>query len=92
MSDTNKNLDELCGEIIGIAWDEHDLFLACTLIKPKIQEYSDQTTQSLQKENEEMKQKKLVFQLFIGKVSDVIGFDKTTELLRESHDAFNPSE
>tara|TARA_R110000803_G_scaffold76454_3_gene141099 strand:+ start:103 stop:237 length:135 start_codon:yes stop_codon:yes gene_type:complete len=30
---------------------------------------------------------KLIHQLFIGKVSDVIGFEKTIELLRESKKA-----
>jgi hypothetical protein len=33
------------------------------------------------------KQQKLEKQLFIGKVSEIIGFDKTVELLRESKQA-----
>jgi hypothetical protein len=37
------------------------------------------------------KQEKLIYQLFIGKVSDIIGFEKTTKLLRESREAFNIS-
>lgn len=36
-----------------------------------------------------MDKDKLIHQLFIGKVSEVIGFDKTTELLKESIEAIN---
>ena len=35
-----------------------------------------------------MNKQKLIHQLFIGKVADVIGFDKTTELLKEAIEAF----
>lgn len=31
-----------------------------------------------------MDKQKLIHQLFIGKVADVLGFDKTTELLKEA--------
>jgi hypothetical protein len=34
------------------------------------------------------KQEKLINQLFIGKVVDVLGFDKTIELLKECKGAF----
>ena len=34
--------------------------------------------------NEKYKKEKLKYQLFIGKVSDEIGFNKTQELLKES--------
>jgi len=34
------------------------------------------------------KTEKLVHQLFIGKVAEIIGIEKTTELLKESKDAF----
>lgn len=33
------------------------------------------------------KQTKLIHQLFIGKVADVLGFDKTLELLKEAKKA-----
>ena len=36
-----------------------------------------------------MNKEKLIHQLFVGKVSNVIGFDKTTELLKEAKDAIN---
>ena len=35
------------------------------------------------------KKDKLINQLFIGKVSDIIGHKKTTELLQETKDAFD---
>lgn len=47
----------------------------------------DLVEQAKAKELEKMefyKNKSLKYQLFIGKVIDVIGFEKTTELLRES--------
>lgn len=31
---------------------------------------------------------KLLKQIFVGKVSSIIGFDKTLELLKEANDAF----
>ena len=31
---------------------------------------------------------KLVKQLFVGKVSEILGFDKTLALLKEANDAF----
>jgi len=31
---------------------------------------------------------KLVKQLFVGKVSEIIGFDKTVQFLKEANDAF----
>ena len=34
------------------------------------------------------KQEKLIRQLFVGKVSEIIGFDKTVDLLKEANDAF----
>lgn len=34
------------------------------------------------------KREKLVNQLFIGKVSEIIGFDETTDLLKEARNAF----
>jgi hypothetical protein len=40
--------------------------------------------------NKENKLKeKLVHQLFVGKVSEIIGFDKTVELLKEAKEAIN---
>jgi hypothetical protein len=36
--------------------------------------------------------KKLIRQLFLGKVSEVIGFDKTLQLLKEADDVFSKSE
>ena len=41
------------------------------------------TIEAINQAKEMEKKKKLKHQLFIGKVSDVIGFDKTLELLRE---------
>ena len=38
------------------------------------------------------KEENLVKQLFIGKVSEIIGFDKTLELLKESNDVFKKCE
>ena len=35
---------------------------------------------------------KLVRELFIGKVPEILGFEKTLELLRESNDAFKKCE
>jgi hypothetical protein len=35
------------------------------------------------------KNQQLKYQLFIGKVIDVIGFEKTTELLRESYETID---
>ena len=31
---------------------------------------------------------KLIKQLFVGKVSEILGFDKTLELLKEANEAF----
>jgi len=36
-----------------------------------------------------MDTEKLIHQLFIGKVADEIGIKKTTQLLKESKEAFN---
>jgi hypothetical protein len=36
-----------------------------------------------------MEKQKLIIQLFIGKVSEVIGVDKTAKLLKESKEAFD---
>ncbi|ELM3651224.1 hypothetical protein RYR30_001955 [Flavobacterium psychrophilum] len=44
------------------------------LIEDLIKEYSNQ--------------EKLIRQLFVGKVSEIIGFEKTVELLKEANDAF----
>lgn len=44
------------------------------LIEDLIKEYSNQ--------------EKLIRQLFVGKVSEIIGFEKTFELLKEANDAF----
>ena len=41
------------------------------------------TIEAIEQAKEMEKKEKLKHQLFIGKVSDVIGFDKTLELLRE---------
>ena len=41
-----------------------------------------------EKSKEMEKKEKLINQLFIGKVSDEIGFNKTIELLKESRNAF----
>lgn len=46
-----------------------------TLIEDLIKEYTNK--------------EKLVRQLFVGKVSEIIGFDKTVELLKESTNAIN---
>jgi len=35
-----------------------------------------------------MDRQKLIHQLFIGKVADVLGIEKTTELLKEAKEAF----
>lgn len=43
------------------------------LIEDLIKEYSNQ--------------EKLIRQLFVGKVSEIIGFEKTVELLKEANDA-----
>ena len=32
---------------------------------------------------------KLISQLFVGKVSDIIGFDKTVEILKESKESID---
>jgi hypothetical protein len=37
-----------------------------------------------------MNTEKLVHQLFIGKVADILGIDKTTELLKEAKTAIEP--
>jgi predicted TIM-barrel fold metal-dependent hydrolase len=42
----------------------------------------------IERAKEMEKQEKLINQLFIGKVVDVLGFDKTTELLKECKGAF----
>ena len=48
-------------------------------------EYGDADMNDLIKQAKEMEKKeKLERQLFIGKVSEIIGFDKTLELLKES--------
>jgi hypothetical protein len=39
--------------------------------------------ETLQQAKEMEKQQKLKHQLFIGKVSDIVGFEKTVELLKE---------
>ena len=39
-----------------------------------------------------MNREKLIRQLFIGKVSDILGLDKTLELLKEANDAFKKCE
>lgn len=36
-----------------------------------------------------MDKQKLIKQLFVGKVSDIIGIEKTTELLKEATDAIS---
>ena len=41
------------------------------------------TIESINQAKEMEKKEKLKHQLFIGKVTDIIGFDKTLELLRE---------
>jgi hypothetical protein len=46
--------------------------------------YSDLLEQAKEME----KQEKLINQLFIGKVSEIIGFSKTVELLKECKGAF----
>jgi len=42
----------------------------------------------LEKLKKEYKDDKLINQLFIGKVSQILGYDKTTELLKESKNTF----
>lgn len=37
-----------------------------------------------------MKNEKLIHQLFIGKVSDELGIEKTTKLLKEARDVIEP--
>lgn len=34
---------------------------------------------------------KLIHQLFVGKVTEILGFEKTVQLLKESKEAFNHS-
>ena len=41
------------------------------------------TIEAIEQAKEMEKKEKLKHQLFIGKVTDIIGFDKTLELLRE---------
>jgi hypothetical protein len=36
------------------------------------------------------RKEKIKHQLFIGKVSEIIGFEKTVQLLRECNETFNP--
>lgn len=36
-----------------------------------------------------MNNDKLIKELFVGKVAEILGFEKTTELLKESADAIN---
>lgn len=49
-------------------------------------EWSFDMIKKLSDQAKEMEKKdKLKHQLFVGKVSDVIGFDKTLELLKESN-------
>ncbi len=40
-------------------------------------------------DDEKHKKYKLTHQLFIGKVAELIGADKTTELLKQAYDAIN---
>ena len=58
-------------------------------IANSIQQYADQQAKELTEEVERLKSKKLFYQLFIGKVSDEIGVDKTSELLKESINNLN---
>lgn len=44
---------------------------------------------SVNKKITELQLKNTIYQLFIGKVSDIIGIEKTKELLKESREAFN---
>ena len=48
---------------------------------------SDYLNKLIEQAKEMEKKQKLEKQLFIGKVSEIIGFDKTVELLRESKQA-----
>jgi hypothetical protein len=72
LCDVDKYDDE--GNVIGIEY--WNAFHSCT----DLSEY-------VKKAKEMEKQQKLEKQLFIGKVSEIIGFDKTLELLRESKQA-----
>ena len=45
-------------------------------------------TQKLINNTKIMDRQKLIHQLFIGKVADVLGMEKTTELLKEAKEAF----
>jgi hypothetical protein len=60
------------------------------LKKERLIDLSQKTTINLMVEQakEMEKQEKLINQLFIGKVVEVLGFDKTTELLKECKGAF----
>ncbi len=51
--------------------------------------YEQWNEYAIQFENEKHKKYKLTHQLFIGKVAELIGIDKTTELLKQAYDAIN---
>lgn len=72
LSEVEKYDDE--GNVIGIEY--WNAFHSCN----DLSEY-------VIKANEIERNQKLEKQLFIGKVSDIIGFDKTVELLKESKQA-----
>ncbi len=51
-------------------------------------QYTEQNCDLMLKDLQKVvNREKLVYQLFIGKVSEVIGYNKTVELLMESKDA-----
>ena len=75
MSEVDKYNDD-CTEVVGVEY--WNAFRSCT----DLSEYVDKAKQMEQLE-------KLKHQLFIGKVSDEIGFNKTVELLKEVNQAFN---
>ena len=51
--------------------------------------FFDKTTSDILQQAKEMEKKeKIIQQLFIGKVSQIIGFSETIELLKESKETF----
>lgn len=51
--------------------------------------YASKQIAEKDKENDRLKRIKLVHQLFIGKVADILRIEKVQELLKESNEALN---
>jgi hypothetical protein len=60
------------------------------ITKGKFEKLMNEYAQShLKVKEDKYKREKLKYQLFIGKVSEIIGYEKTIELLRESKKAID---